>query len=194
MINQNTGNLWVDSPAEMTEWAQTRTRCLVGFWAPVEPSCQRRAVPAGGRLGATSCGSYPDTDTKNTKNHRNYLWYPKKMSWFSSGLKTVNSSLNIFFKIPNIDNLNKLKVMGFTSYPVTTSNPLLLTLPYPRGGFTFRTAGLIWTGGTTWDSPSRKVWIELGWQSFCITWLPLHIKGINSPEIIWTKKTVTNKF
>ena len=39
------------------------------------------------------------------------------MSWFSSGLKKVNSSLNIFFKIPNIDNSNKLKVMGFTSYP-----------------------------------------------------------------------------
>ena len=162
MINQHLGNLWVDSPAEMTEWAQTRTRCLVGFWVPVERSCQRRAVPAGGRLGATSCGSYPDTDTKDTKNHTNYLWYPKKMSWFSSGLKTVNSSLNIFFLNPKHRQLKQIKVMGLTSYPVTGSYSLLLTLPYPRGGFTFRTAGLIRTGGTTWDSPSMKVWIELG--------------------------------
>lgn len=54
-------------------------------------------------------------------------------------------------------------------------NLLLLTLS---------TAGLICTGGTTLESPSRNVWMELGWQSFWMTWLPLHMKGISSPDII----------
>ena len=42
---------------------------------------------------------------------------------------------------------------------------------------TLRTAWPMGMGGTHWDTASRKVWMELGWQSFCPVWLPLHRKG-----------------
>ena len=58
---------------------------------------------------------------------------------------------------------------------------------YTHSGWpTFSTACPMGMGGTHCDAPSRKVWMALGWQSFCTVWLPLQKKGVRFwPRACW---------
>lgn len=40
-------------------------------------------------------------------------------------------------------------------------------------------------GGTHWDMASTKQFRALGWQSLWAWWLPLHRKGLISPDKAW---------
>lgn len=49
----------------------------------------------------------------------------------------------------------------------------------------FSTQGRIGIGGTHWDMASTKQFRALGWQSLWAWWLPLHRKGLSSPDKAW---------
>ena len=76
------GNPRVDSPAEVIERVPTWLAAWSVFERLLSSFYRRRAVPAGGRLGATSFGSYQDTHTKHTRSpHTLHPWVLPSSSW-----------------------------------------------------------------------------------------------------------------